>query len=134
MAKVETVTSLEGQSSTSTSNVATASSSGTRTEGTSGESTKKTNDTPQEAGDFTGDAYVNMAEHVESENLLNGSDSNEQSSSAEGLAQASNEQQTVSGTDVTTPIERLKEIQNKLDNLYADWADEFARFVIYSAE
>ena len=37
-------------------------------------------------------------------------------------------------TDLNTPIERLNEIREKLHNLYADWADEFARFVIYSAE
>lgn len=35
--------------------------------------------------------------------------------------------------DVATPIARLKEVQDNLRNYYADWADEFSRFVIYSA-
>lgn len=37
-------------------------------------------------------------------------------------------------SDVNTPIERFREVQEKLHNLYADWANEFQRFVIQSAE
>ena len=55
---------------------------------------------------------------------INGSNS----SSARGT----NSQSSVVGSDVTTPIERLNEIRQKLHNLYVDWADEFSRFVIYS--
>lgn len=36
--------------------------------------------------------------------------------------------------DVDTPIERFREIQEKLRNLYADWANEFSKFVLQSAE
>lgn len=36
--------------------------------------------------------------------------------------------------DRETPIERLNEIENKLRNLYADWANEFSKFVLHSAE
>lgn len=36
--------------------------------------------------------------------------------------------------DVETPIERFHEVQQKLRNLYADWANEFSRFVLQSAE
>ena len=35
--------------------------------------------------------------------------------------------------DVATPIARLKEVQDNLRNYYADWADSFSRFVIFSA-
>ena len=47
-------------------------------------------------------------------------------------ARGTNSQSSVVGSDVTTPIERLNEIRQKLHNLYADWADEFSRFVIYA--
>lgn len=62
------------------------------------------NDTPQAGGDYTSDPYVTNATKV------------------------------TTNTEVATPIERLREIQTKLRNLYADWADEFSRYVIYSAE
>lgn len=62
------------------------------------------NDTPQAGGDFTTDNYVTNATKV------------------------------TSSTEVATPIERLREIQQKIRNLYADWADEFSKYVIYSAE
>lgn len=63
------------------------------------------NDTPQEASEtfFTGEAYVTNATKV------------------------------TTSADVTTPIARLKEVQDNLRSYYSDWADGFARFVIYSA-
>lgn len=78
------------------------------------ETTQTNNDTPQEGGNYLGDPYVNNASH------------------SEGAAHLTSN--SVTATDLTTPIERLNEIRQKLHNLYADWADEFARFVIYSAE
>ena len=36
--------------------------------------------------------------------------------------------------DRDTPIERLNEIENKLRNFYADWANEFSKFILHSAE
>lgn len=80
------------------------------------------NDTPQEGGDFTADPYVNEAtKHTGSSTNTNTINNSITSTS------------TVA-TDLNTPIERLNEVREKLHNLYADWADEFARFVIYSAE
>lgn len=72
------------------------------------------NDTPQNGGNYLDDPHVNNASHNEGTSQL-----------------ISN---SVTATDLNTPIERLNEIRQKLHNLYADWADEFARFVIYSAE
>lgn len=46
----------------------------------------------------------------------------------------SSNQSSLVSNDFNTPIERFREVQEKLRNLYADWADEFSRFVIYSAE
>ena len=60
------------------------------------------NDTPQSGGDFVSDPYV------------------------------TNATKTTSSADVATPIARLQEVQQKLRSYYADWADEFSRFVIYS--
>ena len=61
------------------------------------------NDTPQAGGDFTTDPYVTNATQVET------------------------------STDTATPIARLKEVQDNIDNYYKKWADEFEKFVIYSA-
>lgn len=41
---------------------------------------------------------------------------------------------TTLSSDVNTPIERFREVQEKLRNLYADWANEFSRFVLHSAD
>lgn len=78
------------------------------------ENTQTNNNTPQNGGDYLGDPYVNNASHNE------------------GTTQILSNSTTA--TDLNTPIERLNEVREKLRNLYADWADEFARFVIYSAE
>ena len=69
------------------------------------ESSSKTlfNDTPQAGGDFTTDPYVTNATQVNT------------------------------STDTATPIARLKEVQDNLVNYYKKWADEFEKFVIYSA-
>lgn len=69
------------------------------------ESSSKTlfNDTPQAGGDFTTDPYVTNATQVKT------------------------------STDTATPIARLKEVQDNLDNFYKKWADEFEKFIIYSA-
>lgn len=80
----------------------------------SNENTQTNNNTPQNSGDFTGDGYVNNASHNE------------------GTTQIISNSTTA--TDLNTPIERLNEVREKLHNLYADWADEFARFVVYSAD
>ena len=61
------------------------------------------NDTPQAGGDFTTDPYVTNATQVET------------------------------STDTATPIARLKEVQDNLINYYKKWADEFEKFIIYSA-
>ena len=69
------------------------------------ESSSKTlfNDTPQAGGDFTTDPYVTNATQVKT------------------------------STDTATPIARLKEVQDNIVNYYKKWADEFEKFVIYSA-
>ena len=69
------------------------------------ESSSKTlfNDTPQAGGDFTTDPYITNATQVKT------------------------------STDTATPIARLKEVQDNLDNFYKKWADEFEKFIIYSA-
>lgn len=69
------------------------------------ESSSKTlfNDTPQAGGDFTTDPYVTNATQV------------------------------ITSTDTATPMARLKEVQDNIDNYYKEWADEFEKFVIYSA-
>lgn len=69
------------------------------------ESSSKTlfNDTPQAGGDFTTDPYVTNATQVET------------------------------STDTATPIARLKEVQDNIVNYYKKWADEFEKFIIYSA-
>ena len=69
------------------------------------ESSSKTlfNDTPQAGGDFTTDPYVTNATQVST------------------------------STDTATPIARLKEVQDNIDNYYKEWADEFEKFIIYSA-
>ena len=69
------------------------------------ESSSKTlfNDTPQAGGDFTTDPYVTNATQVET------------------------------STDTATPMARLKEVQDNIVNYYKEWADEFEKFIIYSA-
>ena len=69
------------------------------------ESSSKTlfNDTPQAGGDFTTDPYVTNATQVKT------------------------------STDTATPMARLKEVQDNIVNYYKKWADEFEKFVIYSA-
>lgn len=62
------------------------------------------NDTPQSGGNFVSDPYTTNATKSTVE------------------------------SDVTTPIARLKEVQDLLRNYYADWADEFNEFVLHSAE
>lgn len=116
------------------------------------------NDTPQNGGDFLTDPYVNDARKTtDTFNETNSDDTTTTTNSNDNSSTESETTTTVSGTnsstnsgtssstsessasstvgsDVTTPIERLNEVREKLHNLYADWADEFARFVIYSAE
>lgn len=63
----------------------------------------KFNDTPQEPGVFTEDEYTSSITATES------------------------------ATDAGTLMSRLKEIEDDLRSLYGKWANEFSRFVIYSA-
>lgn len=110
LSRVTTVTSTEGESEQGSVSNGEDSSLNLR------------NDTPQEGGDFTADPYVNEAtKHSGSSTNTNTINNSITSTS------------TVA-TDLNTPIERLNEVREKLHNLYADWADEFARFVVYSAE
>lgn len=69
------------------------------------ESSSKTlfNDTPQAGGDFTTDPYITNATQVKT------------------------------STDTATPMARLKEVQDNITNYYKEWADEFEKFIIYSA-
>ena len=69
------------------------------------ESSSKTlfNDTPQAGGDFTRDPYITNATQVNT------------------------------STDTATPMARLKEVQDNITNYYKEWADEFEKFIIYSA-
>lgn len=63
----------------------------------------KFNDTPQEPGVFTEDEYTSSITATES------------------------------ATDAGTLMSRLKEIEDDLRSLYGKWANEFSRFIIYSA-
>lgn len=110
LSRVTTVTSTEGESEQGSVYNAEDSSLNLR------------NDTPQNGGDFTTDPYVSEA------NKHTGTNSNTNT-----INNSITSTSTVA-TDLNTPIERLNEIREKLHNLYADWANEFARFVIYSAE
>ena len=69
------------------------------------ESSSKTlfNDTPQAGGDFTTDPYITNATQIKT------------------------------STDTATPIARLKEVQDNITNYYKEWANEFEKFIIYSA-
>lgn len=64
------------------------------------ESTVLFNDTPQSAGNWATDPYT------------------------------TNATKTSSKQDITTPIERLREIDEKLMSLYSDWSDSFRRLVM----
>lgn len=66
-------------------------------------SSTKFNDTPQEPGIFTEDQYTS--------NITN----------------------TETTTEANTMMARLKEIQDDLKSLYGKWANEFSRFIIFSA-
>lgn len=61
------------------------------------------NDTPQAGGNFETDPYVTNATLVQTK------------------------------ADTTTPMARLKEIQDNITNYYKEWADSFMQFIIYSA-
>lgn len=114
------------------------------------------NDTPQNGGDFLTDPYVSDARKTtdtinetntdDTTTTTNGSDSSStksettttvsgtNSSTNSGTSSTKSESTASStvGSDVTTPIERLNEVRQKLRNLYTDWASEFAQFVIYA--
>ena len=76
---------------------------------TSGNTLRAESDTPQSAmTDIFDSGYASRASQDESE-------------------------VTVS-SDVSTPIDRLREVQEKLRNFYADWAAEFDKFVLHEAE
>lgn len=64
-------------------------------------STTLFNDTPQEAGDFVNDAHTTNATRVEST------------------------------AEVGTPMARLKEIRDNIENLYGAWSNEFRKFIIW---
>ena len=64
-------------------------------------SINKFNDTPQQAGTWTGDDYVSSISKNESV------------------------------TDANTVIGRIKEIRDKIENLYETWSNEFRKWVIY---
>ena len=114
------------------------------------------NDTPQNGGDFLIDPYVSDARKTtdtfnetnadNTTTTTNGSDSsttksdttttvsgtNSSTNSGTSSSTSASNASTTVGSDVTTPIERLNEVREKLHNLYADWAEEFAKFVIYT--
>lgn len=59
---------------------------------------------------------------------------NNLANSATDSQESSYSSNIVMSNDVTTKIERMKELQDKLRNLYGDWANEFSQFIIRSAE
>lgn len=81
----------------------------------------KVNDTPQEPGYWDGEDYTSSISATES------SSHTETSSSSNGVSN------TTTLNDINTPMARLKEIENNLRSLYGKWANEFSRFIIYSA-
>lgn len=122
LAKVETVsTGSDNGSSYGSTQV-----SGSNTHGSDTNSLELHNDTPQSGGDFTTDPYVSDATKRSGSELTTDNSSNHTSSS---ISNESSSSTTVS-SDMETPIERLNELRKKLHNLWADWADEFERFVI----
>lgn len=66
----------------------------------SSKSTTLFNDTPQSGGDVTTSSYITNATTA------------------------------TTAADVGTPMARLKEIQDNLNNLYNSWANEFRKFII----
>lgn len=135
--------SYSGSVSGNGSNTGTVQTSGTNgsTTTTDTTTTRLESDTPQNGGsDVFATGYVSKAakETVDSDVVVSGNNSstttnnlaNTNSSTNSGSADNS----VIVENDVTTPIERFREVQEKLRNLYAEWADGFSRFVIYSAE
>jgi len=112
MGKVQTISNDEGELETSSSS---------NNEGSESR-LELHNDTPQSGGDFTTDPYVTDARKTTGSN----------SSENESNSSSTNSSITTVSSDVTTPIERLNEVRQKLRNLYADWSEEFAQFIIYA--
>ena len=81
----------------------------------------KVNDTPQEPGYWDGEDYTSSISASES------SSHTETNSNSNGVSN------TTTLNDINTPMARLKEIENNLSSLYGKWANEFSRFIIYSA-
>lgn len=69
---------------------------------------------------------------------VSGTNGNTTTNNLTNTATSKNEGEAAESTtvnnDVETPIERFNEVQQKLRNLYADWANEFSYFVLQCAE
>lgn len=116
-----------GESSNSTTTVASS-------------NVRKESDTPQDGIQSLADGYISKAaqETGNSTTTLAGSGTttttNNLANSNSSTNSGSNTENSTVSNDFNTPIERFREIQEKLRNLYADWANEFSKFVLHSAE
>ena len=101
---------------------------------------RKESDTPQDGIQSLLDGYLSRAaqETGNSTTTLAGSGTttttNNLANSNSSTNSGSNTENSTVSNDFNTPIERFREIQEKLRNLYADWANEFSKFVLHSAE
>ena len=154
--KDDSTTTSTAEGSTTGSNTSTVAVNGETHHTGTNTKTELHNDTPQSGGDFLTDPYVSDARKTtdtfnetnadNTTTTTNGSDSSTtnskttttvsgtNSSTNSGTSSSTSESSALStvGSDVTTPIERLNEVRQKLRNLYADWAAEFAQFAIYA--
>lgn len=101
---------------------------------------RKESDTPQDGIQSLTDGYISKAaqETGNSTTTLAGSGTttttNNLANSNSSTNSGNNTENSTVSNDFNTPIERFREIQEKLHNLYADWADEFSKFVLQSAD
>lgn len=108
---------------------------------TSVTNTRVENDVPQisTANPFA-DGYANKAAKETGSTVTtnagetSSATTNNLSNTTTGTNSGASDEMVKVKADVETPIERFNEVLQKLRNLYADWANEFARFVIQSAE
>lgn len=105
-------------------------------------------DTASSSGSESGETLSSSQTEASSESASTSNSQTDTESSGENASTTSSSQANASQmddsgssragsvvkNDMDTAMARFREIQDKLDNLYGLWADEFNRFVIHSAE
>lgn len=117
-----TTNNLANSTTSSTDNTTTVTASGTASSTTTNNLANSTTSLTDNTTAVTASGTV---ESTTTNNLANSNSSTNSGNTSDSS--------TVSN-DFDTPIERFREIQEKLRNLYADWANEFSKFVLQSAE